>query len=44
MFRSTKHEVHMIEVNKIALNRDDDERIIKRDGIGTFAGGNKSLC
>ena len=24
MFRSAKHEVHTIEVNKVALNRDDD--------------------
>ena len=29
MFRSTKHEVHMIKVNKIALNRDVNKRIIK---------------
>ena len=27
MFRSAKHEVHTIEVNKVALNRDDDKRI-----------------
>ena len=25
MFRSTKHEVHTVEVNKVALNRDDDK-------------------
>ena len=25
MFRSTKHEFHMIDVNKVALNRDDDK-------------------
>ena len=37
MFRSTKHEVHTIEVNKVALNRDDDKRISKRDGISTLA-------
>ena len=24
MFRNKKHEVYMVEVNKIALNRDDD--------------------
>ena len=35
MFRSSKHEVHMIEVNKVALNRDDDKRIAKKDGIST---------
>ena len=44
MFRSTRHEVHTIEVNKIALNRDDDKRIVKKDRIGTFTRGHKSLC
>ena len=43
MFRSRKHEVHTIEVNKVALNRDDDKRISKRDGISTFARGHKDL-
>ena len=43
MFRSTKHEVHTIEVNKVALNRDDDKRIAKKDGISTLAHGQKSL-
>ena len=43
MLRSTKHEAHMIEVNKIALNQDDDKRISKRDGISTLARGHKSL-
>ena len=43
MFRSTKHEVHTIEVNKVALNRDDDKQISKRDGISTLARGHKSL-
>ena len=27
MFRSSKHEVHTIEVNKVILSRDDDKRI-----------------
>ena len=44
MFRSSKHEVHTIEVNKIALSRDDDKRIAKKDGISTLARGHKSLC
>ena len=43
MFRWAKHEVHAIEVNKVALNRDDDKRISKRDGISTFARGHKDL-
>ena len=37
MFRSSKHEVHTIEVNKVALKRDDDQRIAKKDGISTLA-------
>ena len=43
MFRLTKHEVHTIEVNKVALNRNDDKRISKRDGISIFARGHKDL-
>ena len=43
MFRSSKHEVHTIEVNMVALNRDDDKQISKRDGISTLARGHKSL-
>ena len=36
MFRSSRYEVHTIEVNKVALNRDDDKRISKRNGISTY--------
>ena len=43
MFRSAKHEVHAIEVNKAALNRDDDKRISRKDGISMFARGHKDL-
>ena len=43
MFRSAKHEVHTIEVNKVTLNRDDDKRISRKDGIFTFARGHKDL-
>ena len=43
MFRSNKHEIHTIEVNKVALSRDDDKRISKKDGISTFARGHKDL-
>ena len=37
MFRSAKYEVHTIEVNKVALNRDDDKTISRKDEISTFA-------
>ena len=43
MFRSTKHEVHTIEVNQVTLNQDDDKRNSKKDGISTLACGHKSL-
>ena len=43
MFRLTKHEVHTIEVNKVALNQDDDKRISKKDGVSTLARRHKSL-
>ena len=32
MFRNRNHEVHTVEVNKVALNRDDDKRIAKKMG------------
>ena len=37
MFRLSKHEVHTIEVNKVAPNRDDDKR------FSTLAKGHRSL-
>ena len=43
MFRSMKHDIFTIEVNKVALNRDDDKRISKKDRIFTFARGHKDL-
>ena len=41
MFRLAKHEVRTIEVNKAALNRDDDKRTLRKDGISTFGRGHK---
>ena len=38
MFRSSKHEVRTLEVNKLALSRDDDKRIVV-DGINSLARG-----
>ena len=43
MFRSAKHEVHTIQVNRVILNRDDDKRISRKDRISTFVRGHKDL-
>ena len=43
MFRSIRHEIFTLEVNKVALNKDDDKRIAKKDGISTLARGHKDL-
>ena len=42
-FKSSKHEVHTIEVNKVTLNRDDDKRISRKEMISTFARDHKNL-
>ena len=39
MLRNNKHKIHTVEVNKVTLNRDDDKRIVKKDGISTLACG-----
>ena len=38
MFRSSKHEVRMLEVNKLVLSRDDDKHITV-NGISSLARG-----
>ena len=43
MFRNAKHEIHTVEVNKIALNRNDDKQIVKKDGISILACAHYSL-
>ena len=43
IFRNRKHEVHTIEVNKVALNRDEDKWVVQKDGISTLARGHSSL-
>ena len=35
MFRNRNHEVHTVKVNKVALNRDDNKQIVKKDGAST---------
>ena len=42
MFRPKKHNVRTLEVNKLALNRDDDKRV-SVDGIASLAMGHYSL-
>ena len=43
MFRSSKHEVRTLEVNKLALSRDNDKRITA-DGIASLARGHWVTC
>ena len=43
MFRLVKHEIFTLEINKVALNRDDDKQISKKDEISTLARGHRSL-
>ena len=42
MFRSSKHKVKMLEVNKLALSRDDDKRITV-NGINSLARGHYNV-
>ena len=42
MFRSKKHSVRTLEVNKLALSREDDKRI-SIDGISSYAMGHYKL-
>ena len=41
MFRNRLHEVHNVEVNKVALIRDDNKRIVQSNGVSTLAHGHK---
>ena len=42
MFRSKKHKIKTLEVNKLALSREDDKRV-SIDGIASLAMGHKTL-
>ena len=39
LFENKKHEVCTVNKYKIALNRDDDKRIVQADGITTLIRG-----
>jgi len=39
IIRSDRHELHSVEMNKIVLYADDDERVVMNDGILTLAPG-----
>ena len=39
LFENKKHEVYTVNKYKIAMNRDDDKRIVQADGITTLARG-----
>ena len=39
MFRSLRHEVRTLEVNKLALSKDNNDKRITVNGINSLAGG-----
>ena len=43
LFENKKHEVYTVNKHKIALNRDDDKRLVQVDGITTLARGHVTL-
>ena len=42
MFWNKLHEVHAVEVNKVALSRNDNKRVIHHNGVSTLANGHKN--
>ena len=39
LFENKKHDVYTVNKHKIALNRDDDKRLVQANGITTLARG-----
>ena len=44
LFENKKHGVYTVNKYKIALNRDDDNRVVQADGITTLARGYVALA
>ena len=42
-FKSDHHKVHTEEVNKIALNSNDDKRLLTIDGVTTYSHGTNAF-
>ena len=42
VFQKEKHDVYTCKMNKIALNRDDDKRLVLSDQKHTLARGHKN--
>ena len=43
LFENKKHEVYRVKNHKVALNRDNDKRLVQADGITTLAKGYVTL-
>ena len=43
LLENKKHEVYTVNKHKIALNRDDDKRLVQADGITTLTRGDVAL-
>ena len=39
LFENKRHEIYTVNKHNIALNRDDDNRILQADGVATLARG-----
>ena len=39
LFENKKHKVYTVNKHKIALNRDNDKRLVQADGMTTLARG-----
>ena len=43
LFENKKHDMYTVNKHKIALNRDDDKRVVQTNGITTLARGHVAL-